>query len=330
MLWIELIKYYMMKDAILDFPKQFNYQPKLENIEREIQAKSYLVCGMGGSHLSADLLKRIKPDLKLSIHSNYGLPKNLNYDDTLVIFSSYSGNTEEVLDGFNLARKHNYQTAVISVGGKLLELARENNIPYIQLPDTGIQPRSALGFSLLALMKIMNLDEFISKLSALSQKLDPKSLANEAVGFVEKLKNKVPVIYSSELNKAIAYNWKIKMNETGKIPAFYNIFPELNHNEMTGFDVVKASEKLSEIFTFIFLNDSGDHPKVNKRIKITKELYEDRGLKTEMVDLKGDNVFEKIFNSLILADWIAVKLAESYNLESEQVPMVEEFKNKIK
>lgn len=118
--------------------------------ENQLREKEkVVVCGMGGSHLAADILKDLRPDLRLSIHHSYGLPgwKQDELKKSLIILTSYSGNTEEVLDAYALARNLNLTTAAISVGGRLLELVQKDNIAYVQMPDTGIQPRSALGFS---------------------------------------------------------------------------------------------------------------------------------------------------------------------------------------
>lgn len=320
-----------MQDAILNFHKQFEFEPEIINKENLKKADKFIVCGMGGSHLAADLLKAGKPELNLIVHSDYGLPE-LNKDElknSLVIFSSYSGNTEEVLDAYNIAKSRGLDMAIISVGGKLLELAQDDSVPYVEMPNTGIQPRSALGFNIKGLASLMDIKDVSSRLFDLSNQLDSENFESMGKELANRLKNKVPVIYSSRRNQSIAYNWKIKFNETGKIPAFYNIFPELNHNEMTGFDVNDESKGLSENFYFIFLKDSSDHPKIQKRMDITSKLYEDRGLTMEFFDLEGDNVWLKIFSSLILADWTAVYTAENYGLEPEQVPMVEEFKGMI-
>ena len=122
----------------------------------------------------------------------------------------------------------------------------------------------------------------------------------------------------------------MKFNEDTKIPAFYNIFPELNHNEMNGFDVVPATKNLSDKFHFIFLRDKNDHPQISKRMKILEKLYQKRKLAVTVLELKGKNIWEKIFSNLILADFTAFYLAKSYDIAPEPVPMVEEFKKLIK
>jgi glucose/mannose-6-phosphate isomerase len=156
-----------------------------------------------------------------------------------------------------------------------------------------------------------------------------EGLEPEGRELASRLNGKVPLIYSSEANYSIAYNWKIKFNETGKIPAFYNVVPELNHNEMNGFDVVDRTRELSANFNFIFLRDSDDYSQIQKRFDVLKKLYTSRGLGVIEVPLSGTNPIEKMVRSLALADWTAVAIAEQYGLESEQVPMVEEFKRLI-
>ncbi len=321
----------MMHDAILSFEKQFSFQPVIQNKQNLAQKKRFIVLGMGGSHLAADILLSHTPSLPVLIHSDYGLPalSQTELKNSLVIASSFSGNTEEVTDGLRMALQKRLSVAVMSVGGTLQTIAERRKLPFIELPNTGIQPRSALGFSLLALLKLMNQNALMKESAALATHLDPKKFraAGEALG--KKIKDSVPVIYTSRRNNAIGYNWKIKLNETGKIPAFYNVFPELNHNEMTGFDAQPTSKHLSGLFYFLFLKDKDDHPQIQKRMHVMEKLYKRRGLATQTLELSGKAGFEKIFSSLLIADWTAVSIAATYGLESEQVPMVEEFKKMI-
>lgn len=320
-----------MEEAIKNIASQFNFSPVIENESKFKSSDSIVLGGMGGSHLSAGLLKIYNPTLDIYIHRDYGLPllTQKRFKESLFIASSYSGNTEEVLDFAEKAFAEKYNLAIIAIGGKLLEFAKKNSIPYIQMPDTGIQPRSAVGFSIISLAKLIEGDEAVSELNKLGTKLSPLKWESEGEKLAQTLKGKIPVIYSSRTNHAIAYNWKIKFNETAKIPAFFNFFPELNHNEMTGFDVIDSTKELSDKFHFIFLEGSNDHPKIMRRMEVCKKLYEDRGLNVTAIELSGETVFEKIFSSLTLADWTTLHLSKIYNTEPDQVPMVEEFKKLI-
>lgn len=320
-----------MYNAIKNFPSQFSYKPEIKNKEKLAKRRWYIIAGMGGSHLAADLLKVWNPCSPLLVHKNYGLPKIPDeiLHNSLLIANSYSGNTEEALDTYSEAQKRDIPLAAVSIGGKLLERAKKDGISYVQMPDTGIQPRSALGFNIKALLALIGENNALEEISSLAETLQPDKFEIRGKELAEKLRGHVPVIYSSEENESIAYNWKIKFNETGKIPAFYNVFSELNHNEMTGFDVRPKTKNLSKNFYFILLRDSADDPKIKKRMTILKELYEARELPVIEVGLESLNVFHKIFSSLLLADWAAYYTAEGYGVESEAVSMVEEFKKLI-
>ncbi|MEK7190512.1 MAG: bifunctional phosphoglucose/phosphomannose isomerase [Patescibacteria group bacterium] len=320
-----------MYEAIKNFNQQFLFEPKIINEENFIQKSSFVVVGMGGSALAALLLKTWKPKLNITIRRDYGLPEFYPEElkNKLIILSSYSGNTEEVIDAFKEAQNKNLAMAVISIGGKLLELAKENNVPYIKLPDTGIQPRSALGFSIKAFLKFIGEEEELKKLTELATVLNPIDFEKEGKILAEKIRNHIPVIYASDRNLSVAYNWKIKLNESGKIPAFYNVFPELNHNEINGFNVKDSTRELNNKFYFIFLKDTEDDPRILKRMEVTEKLYQDRNLPTRTLELTGENIWFKIFSSLVLADWAAYYTALQYGLDPQQIPMVENFKKLI-
>lgn len=317
-----------MERAIRDFPKQFSWKPHIENAAALKKFKKFVVLGMGGSNLTAGLLELVLPGLEVIVHKNYGLPQMsvAELRKRLIIAVSYSGNTEETIDGFKAARKRRLAVVAVATGGRLLELARAYDVPYIELPNTGIQPRLATGFQFMALSKLMGLTIVYRDARTLAKTLNPVRLRAVGMRIARQLRGCVPVIYASARNKIIAYNWKIKFNETGKIPAFYNVVPELNHNEMTGFDVKSSSRKLSSNLYFIFIHDNEDHPRIIKRMKILERLYRERGLRVELVQMRGKGALDKVFSSLILADWIAYYSAQQYRLEPEQVPMVEEFK----
>jgi glucose/mannose-6-phosphate isomerase len=297
-------------NAIKKFESQFDFDPIINNENKLKDHSSFVVVGMGGSHLSADLVKLFYPEIDLTIHSNYDLPKKIS-KDALIILSSFSGNTEETISAFNDALKNNYSMAVISSGGKLIKLAEENNIPYIQLPHPEMQPRSALGFSFVSFLRILgvekqdiNFDEDVEKKG--------EDISSELV-------NKIPVIYASEKNKALAFIWKININETGKCPAFYNVFPELNHNEMISFENEKDLEK----YCFLLLRDENDHPKIKLRMDILEKLFKEKGFSVISLDV------ENIWNSILLANFTAFYLAKNQGFEPGAVEFIEGFKKML-
>ncbi len=320
-----------MEQAIKDFHKQFTWKAKVEYADKLPKADKFILNGMGGSHLAADLMCAVDPTLDLSVFSDYGIPElsSARLKDSLLIASSFSGNTEEAIDFAEKALAQKLPLAVIAKGGKLLEFARTQKLPHVALPATNIQPRSGLGFQIIALAALLKNDALVKELAELSSTLLPDALEVKGEALAGELRSKVPIIYASTRNRALAYNWKIKFNETGKVPAFYNVIPELNHNEMTGFDLIGTTEGLSRRFHFIFLTDTEDHPQNQKRMQVTRKLYEDRGLPVTELPLEGSSALEKMFNSLLVADWTAVHLSKIYGTEAEQVPMVEEFKRLV-
>ncbi|MDO8504455.1 MAG: SIS domain-containing protein [Candidatus Liptonbacteria bacterium] len=315
-----------MKEAIKNFGKQFAFNPEIKNQRNLRKKKAFIVAGMGGSALAADLLRVWDSKLKLIIHRNYGLPNlsKAELADYLFIASSYSGNTEEVLDALREARKAKMAVAVVATGGKLLREAEKGNLPYIKLPDKGIQPRMALGISAKAILKLMGNELGLKKISKLTG-LRPEIFEKKGKALSKKLAGFIPVIYASQRNMAVAYTWKIKFNETGKVPAFANRFPELNHNEMTGFDGKGEANKLAKKFYFIILRDRDDDRRISRRMEVIGNLLKKRNLKFETINLEASE-FHKIFNSLLLADWTAYYLAHHYGSDPEAVPMVEQFK----
>jgi len=316
-----------MKEAIRGTKEQLKFEPIVENKKKLKKYKQFLICGMGGSHLAADLIKSQKGGEAIEIHHDYGLPE-LDYKKRLVIISSYSGNTEEAIDNFKKALSRKLALAAVSTGGELLELAEKRAVPYIRIPDTGIEPRSALGFGTVCLLKLMG--RSLAEFKKISQVLDMDELEKSGKELSDRLAGKIPIIYATTPNGALAYNWKIRFNETGKVPSFWHTFPELNHNEIVGFDREGETKKLSENFYFIFLKDDKDHPRNILRMEITKETLEKKGLPVEILNLKGKTGFEKAFSSLSLADWAAFYLAGHYGLKARETEIIARFKADLK
>ena len=315
---------------ITDFPKQFAFEPRVENAERLVKAKSFVLGGMGGSHLAADLIKTAEPTLDLIIHKNYDLPilpVGANLTEKLFIAVSYSGNTEETLDFAEQALVKKFALAVISKGGKLIAFAQKNNLPHIILPEArladgqvGLPPRMATGFVMTALLRLMGMEKQISELKTTNFSIAPDKKTAEIIG------NKIPLFYASEQNEAIARFWKIIINETAKQPAFANIFPELNHNEMTSF----SNGDRTGDFVFVFIKDESDNQRIIKRMTVTKQMLAELGGNVSEINLNGDNRWEKIINSAILAHWTAYNIARAKNLDPLATPMIEKFKDLIK
>lgn len=317
----------MITDVIHQFPTQFSFEPVIENMGALERSDAYIIAGMGGSALPADIMRPYSKN-DIVIHRGYDLPRvsDALLARSIVVAVSYSGNTEETVSALEAAHARGLRVVVIASGGKLIELARAYGAPYVEIPRTGIQPRHALGFMVKALVRVMGDEAMERDITALASSLDAGRYEAKGKELAELLYKKVPIFYASDINSAVAYNWKIKCNESAKIPAFSHVLSELNHNEMTGFDSIANTKELSEKFHFVFLSDTHDHQRIAKRMGLTEKLYNDRGLSVTTVALEGNSPWERVFSSLITADWMAYHLATRYGTEPEQVPMVEEFK----
>ncbi len=323
-----------MEETIKNFAKQFAYEPTIINPEKLGSYEKFILVGMGGSHLPGGLIKTFDPTVDLYIHRDYGLPRLPEYflKESLVILSSYSGNTEEVLEAGVEALKENLAVAVMTSGGALLEFAQKNGLPHIIFPEATIQPRAAIGYTTVGLATFLGRADILLGIREVVVTSDAEGLGKD---LALKLSNKIPVIYASRENIAIAYNWKIKLNETGKVPAFYNVFPELNHNELEGYDITVSFAPILTNLHPIFLTDGGDHPQIKKRMQVMKEILDSRGVVTSEFSLTSTDqielsIYQKVFRALLVADWIAVSLARGYGSDPEQVALIEDFKKKIK
>lgn len=323
-----------MKNIILEFPKQF--KTGIESAKNTLVKGNFenlIICGLGGSALPGDLLKFFYDELELKIpvvvHRDYGLP-SFAKEKSLLVCISYSGNTEETISAFKSALEKKISLAAISSGGKLEELARENNIPFCLIPN-GLQPRMALGIQFSALVKILQNAKMVKEtmekeLLSLEDKIKPEDLEKEGQEIASRLKGKIPIIYSSSQNKFLSRIWKIKFNENCKIPSFSNYFPELNHNEMVGFTKIPGMEKALENFSLLILRDESDHERNLKRMDLTARIAEKKNINSHFIEIRGGEKFLKAFRNILLSDWTSYYLALESNVDPIPVDLVESFK----
>lgn len=328
-----------LRQIIIDSPKQIAKGLELaKDISIQGDFRALEISGMGGSSLPANILRIYLNDLYLKnpeknkrfgIFQNrsYSLPHEA-YDNCLNFFASYSGNTEETLLSLDEALKNNLPSIGLAAGGKLAEICTNSSIPCAIIPG-GIQPRYATGYFFSAMFQILvnakMIEDKTADLAEMSLKLNDKMAELEAKGkeLAEKLVGKTPIIYSTAQFKSLAMIWKIKINENAKTPAFYNFYPELNHNEMIGFTLPQGK------FHVITLLDKNDHPQNIKRMKITAELLKEKGVDTTIIEMENDNIFNTIFSTLLLGDWTSYYLSLNYNQDPTPVVMVEDLKKQL-
>ena len=322
-----------LRSIILSSSKQFKEGFNLaKNIKIKGKFKSLEISGMGGSSLPANILRIFcnqNDKKKLAIFQNrfYSLPHEA-YDNCLNFFASYSGNTEETISSFKEAIKKKLPSIGLATGGKLLELCQKNNTPCVILPK-GIQPRFATGYFFAAMYQILvnmyMVKDETKKIIEEAEKLEKNIIKLESQGkkIANSLVKKTPVIYASTEYKALAMIWKIKINENAKTPAFYNFFPELNHNEMVGYTLPQGK------FHVIMLMDKKDHPQNNKRMRTTALLLKKKDVSATIIEMPENGIFNKIFSTLALGDWASYYLALAYGQGPTPVDMVEDLKKML-
>lgn len=332
-----------MREIILDFPNQFSADfPEIKTIKKIKNLKLIIICGMGGSALAGDLLK-IVTDFPIIIQRNYGLPApsagplTSKEKNAIVICVSYSGNTEETISSYQEALKNELFVLSLSSGGKLAELSLKNKTPQVKIP-AGLPPRSALGYIFNALVRILEKQNIIiDGLKNLAKTIKAEKLEGAGKFLAKKLIGKIPIIYSSEKYRALAYNLKTKFNENTKIPAFINTFPELNHNELVGFQPLSEATihrhlqmlAVCRNLAVLILRDKEENEVILKRMALTAELIKKNGFEVETIEMEGDNDLEKIFNTSLLGDWISYYLALEYDVNPLETEIIEEFKKKL-
>ena len=316
-----------MQSTIFDFPTQLKWQPMVEGGTLPV-AQRYVLCGMGGSALAGDLLTACDSSIPITTHRDYGLPiiSAAGLDSTLIIAASFSGNTEETLEAYDKAREAGLPLIAITAGGELLSRARRDGIPHIIFPDAIIPPRLAGGYFLKALALITEAKGVSNELESLGPALDRTSLEAESRTLAERLAGRIPLFYSSGRYAALAYFWKIMMNETAKIPAFSNTVPEHNHNELASF----GAGSLIAPFTAVILVGEDDPSRVTKRFALLTEILPSLNVPVEKIFLTGVSPTARVIHSVLLATLTAIALAETRGVDPSATPVIEDFKSKLK
>lgn len=290
---------------------------------------SILLAGMGGSGHPGDLLNALHlTTAPLTVHRSYDLPRIFG-KNPLTIISSYSGNTEEALSAYQDAKKENKPILANTSGGTLLDWAKQDNIPISLIDYPGMQPRHTLFASFTGLAHALansGLAKDISQdLLMAADMIDSVVTATEAPAkaLADSLIKTTPVFYSSDTLAFGAKNTKIQTNENAKTAAFWNEFPEMNHNEMVGMTNPQAD------FHAVFFASDTDHKQVKLRMQVTKHMYEHWGVPVTQVPVLGSSTLEQLSYIVIFGLWMTYHLALNYNVDPIPVQGVEDFKKKL-
>lgn len=309
-----------MLSVLENFPKQCIEAVKIASkVKVKGKVDKVVICGMGGSGIGGLLAKKFQDKIPIMVNDDYGLPYGVD-KKTLVICVSYSGNTEETLSAYKEAKKKKAVVIAITTNGKLGKI--EKNVVFI---PAGLQPRSAIGYLFLVILKVLSNSKVIKKQDnglkeAIRLIKKKKEIRREGFLLAKKCYKKIPLFYSSSLLMHVAYRIKTAINETSKQPSFYHYFPELNHNELVGF------KNMSKNFEVVFIKDKADGAKIRKRMEITAKLIRHSCAGISEIDTKGSSLAARFLTTIYIGDFIAYYLA----LMNKEDPTPVEIIGKLK
>jgi glucose/mannose-6-phosphate isomerase len=300
-----------------------------------------VVAGMGGSAIGGALARAALGDHSsrpIFVTRAYGLPP-WTTPETTVLCASYSGNTEETLACYESAGALGAQRVVATTGGRLAEMAREDGVPVIPLPG-GFQPRAAVAYMTVAALEVAamsgagprltsEIDVAASHTEQLVAEWGPDapedSLAKE---IARGLAGTAPVIYGAGLTAPIAYRWKTQINENAKQPAFMHELPELDHNEIVGWQGAPDLDPPAR-FSAVFLDDCDAHPRVKARMELTERLIADFAATSFRLETRGETTVERVFSLVLLGDLVSIYLAALRGVDPGPVRVLEQLKTEL-
>jgi glucose/mannose-6-phosphate isomerase len=322
-------------DAVMGLPDQLRDALwRLESAKLEpAEAAAVVVCGMGASAIGGDLAAAALGDRlsrPLSVVRGYELPCPTSTDCT-VLCSSYSGNTEETLACYEGAEALGARRIVATTGGALAEAARRDGVPVVGLP-AGLQPRAAVGYMFVVAAEVAALagaaprihTEVDSSAAHLEDRRD--ALASRAVELAAGLEGSVPVIYGSGPTAPVAYRWKCQLNENAKLPAFSGELPEMDHNEIVGWD---SGDPVTTAFSAVFLEDRDQHPRERQRFELTAKLIADSAHTVERIESEGETRTERILWGVLLGDLVSLAAAARRSVDPAPVDVIERLKDEL-
>ncbi|MBI3005217.1 MAG: bifunctional phosphoglucose/phosphomannose isomerase [Ignavibacteriales bacterium] len=302
--------------------------------------RNIVLTGLGGSAIGGDLLRSYLADelaVPFIINRHYYAPDFVD-KNTLVVVSSYSGNTEETIAAHQDAVKRKAKVLCISTGGETEKMAKKYKQPWIQIPP-GYSPRAALGYSFFPLLVVLSKLGFVKSkdkdmketISLLQRKgmvlSDPDSPENAALHLAQQLKGKLPIIYSAnEHLDAVNIRWRGQIAENAKQLGFGHVLPEMNHNELVGWKVLADLMRQMHV---IFLKDKGTHKRVAMRENITKDIVSQYTSSVTEVWSEGISLLARMFSLIHVGDWVSFYLAILNNQDPTPVKVIDFLKGEL-
>lgn len=294
--------------------------------------RNVYVSGMGGSGIGGNFVAEfVRAECKVPylVGKGYDIPNWIN-KHTLVIASSYSGNTEETLSAINMVLQTGAKVVCVASGGKLLEIAKENKLDYISLPNDWPSPRACLGFSLVQQLGILNKLGLISgralKQVASAAKLLEKqqpSIKKAAAKTAQQLADKLPVIYTTDRMEAVAVRFRQQVNENAKLLCWHHAIPEMNHNELMGWRDVNHN------IAVVYFRSQHDFARNAVRIEINKQMISQ--FTPNIIELwsKGKSLIEEALYLVHYGDFVSCYMCDYRKMDSIEIKAIDYLKGEL-
>ena len=290
-------------------------------IKKPEEVENIVVVGVGNAAIGGDLLKSyVNIDKAVFVNRGYNIPEFVN-KKSLVFIVSYSGETQETINAYKGAISKRAQVICITSGGKLGQLCRINNTEQVIVPK-GVTPRIALGYMFIPILIMLDnagIIQLNDEIEKMVKCVKNPLIKRKGAELASRLVKKVPLIYTSSRFRSIGLRWKYMLNETAKVLAFTGEFPDMGYNEINGFMNPYAD------YEVIIINEEGDYSKVQRHMKLAKEIMK-RKVRVTEISIKGDCMLSKLFSTILLGDWTSYFLA----LKTGEDPLKSKFTDIIK
>ena len=293
--------------------------------------KNVVITGLGGSGIGGKIVSQLVQDkvtVPININNDYSLPAYVD-DHTLLIASSFSGNTEETLSALSKAMEKGAEIACITSGGKLAQIAKDNNYNHIILP-TERSPRAMLTYSLVQQFYLLHHYDFIDSsfkkdienaITLLDKEL--ATIKEKAHEVALSLHHKTAVLYSDSAFEGVTTRLRQQINENAKALCWHHVVPEMNHNELVGWAGGKNE------YAVVVLRSSFDHPRTKLRLNISKEIISKYTSVYFEIEAKGNSKTEQALFLILFGDWVSVYLSELYQVDSIEVNVIDYLKKEL-
>jgi glucose/mannose-6-phosphate isomerase len=304
------------------------------------QVENVVVLGMGGSGIAGDVLvATAAPFMPVPVTVVKGYePPDFVGTGSLVFAMSFSGNTEETLEAAASAYEAGASLVVVSGGGMLVSLAGEWDVPVVPVPSTLPQPRAALGAMAvppLVLLEEIGLfpgasqwvDQAVDQLKARRDELvRPGSRAED---LARRIGRTIPLIHSSgDLGRAAALRWKAQINENAKCPAFFNVYPELCHNEVAGWG--QHGDATRQLISLVNLRHDAEHPQVSRRFDLVEEVLREVVADVIAVRASGEGDLAQLLDLALIGDFVSLHMSGNEGIDPGPIPVMDEMKRQLR